>query len=180
MNIQSHISFTELQIQGVFAINLSTLDDERGSLARIWDMSPELGGFALRQASIVSNKVLGTLRGLHYQRHPYWESKVIQCIYGKVFDVIVDLRKDSQTYRNYIEIEMGPNSTYQGVFIPQGFAHGYLTLEPKSTLIYFMDKDYSSEHVGGIRWDDPALDIKWPLTPTVISRQDLNWPNLAE
>jgi dTDP-4-dehydrorhamnose 3,5-epimerase len=179
MNMQPLIGFTELSIQGAFAINLSTQVDERGSLLRVWDINPELGGFTLRQASIVNNKVFGTLRGLHFQRQPNWESKVIQCINGKVFDVIVDLRKDSQTYRNYIAIEIGPTSIYQGVFIPQGFAHGYITLEPQSTLIYFMDKEYSSEHAEGIRWNDPVIDIEWPCIPTVISQQDLNWPNLV-
>ena len=108
----------------------------------------------------------------------YSENKVIQCVSGKVFDLILDLRKDSSTYKKHIEIEIGPECEYQGLFIPAGCAHGYLTLEPNSTLIYFMDKAYSPENSKGIRWNDSRLLINWPCQPTLVSQQDLQWPGL--
>ena len=175
---KSRINFSPLQIKDSSAIMLKTVVDERGTLTRIWEDNSVLNEFKLRQASIVNNPKLGTLRGLHFQDEPYSESKVIQCVYGKVFDVIVDLRKNSTTYKKYLGIEIGPNCEYQGLFVPQGCAHGYLTLEPNSTLIYFMNNSYSPLHTLGIRWDDLTLDIKWPVKPTLISQQDLQWPGL--
>ena len=94
------------------------------------------------------------------------------------FDLILDLRKDSSTYKKHIEIEIGPECEYQGLFIPAGCAHGYLTLEPNSTLIYFMDKVYSPDNSQGIRWNDSKLSINLPRKPNLVSQQDLQWPEL--
>lgn len=178
MSSESRIDFSPLQIKDSLAIMLKTVIDERGTLTRIWEENSVLNEFKLRQASIVNNLTSGTLRGLHFQDEPYSESKVIQCVYGKVFDVIVDLRKNSATYKKHLSIEIGPNCEYQGLFVPQGCAHGYLTLEHNSTLIYFMNNSYSPRHTLGIRWDDSTLDIKWPFKPTLVSQQDLKWPGL--
>jgi dTDP-4-dehydrorhamnose 3,5-epimerase len=178
MSTESRIKFTSLQIQDSLAITLGSILDNRGSLTRIWEENSVLKAFKLNQASIVSNPVTGTLRGLHYQSAPYSESKLIQCVSGKVFDVILDLRKESATYKKHIEIEIGPGCAYQGLFVPAGCAHGYLTLEPNSTLIYFMDKAYSPENSKGIRWNDSRLLINWPCKPTLVSQQDLQWPGL--
>lgn len=178
MSSESRIDFSPLQIKDSLAIMLKTVIDERGTLTRIWEENSVLNEFKLRQASIVNNLTSGTLRGLHFQDEPYSESKVIQCVYGKVFDVIVDLRKNSATYKKHLSIEIGPNCEYQGLFVPQGCAHGYLTLEHNSTLIYFMNNSYSPRHTLGIRWDDSTLDIKWPFKPTLVSQQDLKWPEL--
>lgn len=179
MNSESRIDFRPVQIKDALAIIFKTFVDERGTLTRIWEQNSVLSSFKLRQASIVNNLTTGTLRGLHFQAEPLSESKVIQCVSGKVFDVIVDLRKNSATYRKYIGVEIGPNCKYQGLFVPQGCAHGYLTLEPNSTLIYFMDNSYSPQHTLGIRWNDSTLDIKWPSKPTLVSQQDLQWPELS-
>jgi dTDP-4-dehydrorhamnose 3,5-epimerase len=176
---ESRINFSPLQIKDSLAIMFKTVVDERGTLTRIWEENSVLNNFKLRQASIVNNLASGTLRGLHFQNEPYSESKVIQCVDGKVFDVIVDLRKNSDTYKKHLGIEIGPNCEYQGLFVPQGCAHGYFTLEPNSTLIYFMNNSYSPRHTLGIRWDDPTLDIKWPFKPTLVSQQDLQWPGLS-
>lgn len=178
MSSESRIDFSPLQIKDSLAIMLKTVIDKRGTLTRIWEENSVLNEFKLRQASIVNNLTSGTLRGLHFQDEPYSESKVIQCVYGKVFDVIVDLRKNSATYKKHLGIEIGPNCEYQGLFVPQGCAHGYLTLEHNSTLIYFMNNSYSPRHTLGIRWDDSKLDIKWPFKPTLVSQQDLKWPEL--
>ncbi len=178
MSSESRIDFSPLQIKDSLAIMLKTVIDERGTLTRIWEENSVLNEFKLRQASIVNNLTSGTLRGLHFQDEPYSESKVIQCVYGKVFDVIVDLRKNSATYKKHLGIEIGPKCEFQGLFVPQGCAHGYLTLEHNSTLIYFMNNSYSPRHTLGIRWDDSTLDIKWPFKPTLVSQQDLKWPGL--
>ena len=176
MNNKPRIKFTSLQIQTSLAVTSETIFDNRGSITRIWEENSVLTAFKLSQASIVSNPVTGTFRGLHYQSEPYSENKLIQCVSGKVFDLILDLRKDSSTYKKLIEIEIGPECVYQGLFVPAGCAHGYLTLEPNSTLIYFMDKAYSPENSQGIRWNDPKLLINLPCEPTLVSQQDLQWP----
>jgi dTDP-4-dehydrorhamnose 3,5-epimerase len=180
MNSESRIDFSPLQIKDSQAIILNTFTDERGTLTRIWEENLVLNKFALRQASIVNNPSCGTLRGLHFQDEPYSESKVIQCVYGKVFDVIVDLRKNSDTYKKHLSLEIGPNCEYQGVLIPRGCAHGYLTLEPNSTLIYFMNNSYSRLHTLGIRWDDTTIDIKWPCYPKIVSEADSELPYFSD
>lgn len=179
MNDESRINFSPLQIKDSFAIKHQTILDERGTLTRIWEDNLVLNNFELREASIVTNLSSGTLRGLHFQDEPYSESKIIQCVQGKVFDVIVDLRKKSETYMKHLSVEIGPNSHYQGLFVPQGCAHGYLTLESNSTLIYFMNNFYSPLHKMGIRWDDSILNIDWPISPRLISQQDLQWPGVG-
>ena len=178
MNNEPRMNFTSLEIQNSLAVTLGTKLDDRGSLTRIWEENSVLKAFKLTQASIVNNPVTGTLRGLHYQSEPFSENKFIQCVSGKVFDLILDLRKDSVTYKKHIGIEIGFGCTYQGLFVPAGCAHGYLTLEPNSTLIYFMDKAYSPENSKGVRWNDPKLLMTWPYKPTLISQQDLQWPEL--
>jgi dTDP-4-dehydrorhamnose 3,5-epimerase len=178
MDNEPRIKFTSLQILDSSALTLETILDNRGSLSRIWEENSVLKKFNLSQASIVNNPVMGTLRGLHYQSEPYSENKVIQCVSGKAFDVILDLRKDSSTYKKLLEIEIGPECLYQGLFVPAGCAHGYLTLESDSTLIYFMDNVYSPKHSQGIRWNDSKLLINWPFEPILVSEQDLQWPGV--
>lgn len=178
MNIQPQMNFITLGIQDALAVALETKLDDRGSLTRIWEDNSVLKPFRLIQASIVNNPVTGTLRGLHYQSQPYSENKFIQCVSGKIFDVILDLRKDSVTYNKHIGIEIGIGCAYQGIFVPAGCAHGYLTLELNSTLIYFMDKEYSPQNSRGVRWNDPKLLINWPGKPNLVSQQDLKWPLL--
>jgi dTDP-4-dehydrorhamnose 3,5-epimerase len=125
---------------------------------------------------MVNNPTRGTLRGLHFQKQPFTESKIIQCVSGKVFDVIVDIRKNSKNFLKKIEIEIGPNCKFQGLIIPKGFAHGYLTLSSNTSIVYFMDAPYSLEHARGLRWDDVSLEINWPIEPHIISKVDTNWP----
>jgi dTDP-4-dehydrorhamnose 3,5-epimerase len=167
-----------LAINGTFGIIAETHEDNRGTLTRVWDKKSILGNFNLVQSSIVVNPISKTMRGLHFQSIPFSENKIVKCISGRVFDVIVDLRQDSSTYKEHVSIELGPSSNYLGVFIPSGCAHGYLTLEDNSTLIYFMDQEYSPEHSRGLYWNDPSLSIKWPSDPTLISERDSKWPKL--
>jgi len=173
------MQFVPLEIGGVLGIIGDSHSDSRGTLTRVWESNPVFQDFALNQASIVGNPTKGTLRGLHFQSDPFSETKIVECVSGKVFDVVVDLRKDSSTYGRHLEIELGPLEPYIGLFIPAGCAHGYLTLESNSTLIYFMDKKYSVEYSGGLLWSDPKLSIKWPCKPVLISDRDSEWPLLT-
>ena len=172
------IKSVPLKIEGSFGLVSESTSDSRGTLTRIWENNLIPTEFSFEQISIVANPTSFTLRGLHYQKFPYSETKIIQCISGKVFDVIVDLRKESNTYAKHISLEIGPSSEYQGLVVPSGCAHGYMTLEANSTLIYFMDNVYSAESSCGVLWDDPILKIEWPFKPSVISKQDLEWPGL--
>ena len=167
-----------LAIDGTSGIILDSHEDIRGSLTRVWDKNSILGNFDLIQSSIAINPKSKTMRGLHFQSIPFSENKIVQCVSGKVFDVIVDLRKESSTYKKHITIEIGPSANFGGVYIPSGCAHGYLTLEDDSTLIYFMDREYSPENSSGLFWNDPALSINWPSNPVLISERDSTWPNL--
>ena len=172
------MEFIPLEIEGAFGIIEEPQLDSRGSLTRIWDSNSVLGEFKLNQSSIVMTPKLGTLRGLHYQSEPFSESKVVECVSGKVFDVIVDLREGSSTYRKHLEVMLGPTETYLGLFVPPGCAHGYQTLEENSTLVYFMDREHSQENSHGIYWNDPTLSINWPRVPSLVSERDSKWPLL--
>ena len=168
--------FAPLGFDGVFGISTSLFEDDRGSLIRVWEEESLLQSFNLRQASFVANPAERTLRGLHYQKGSFTERKLIICLTGKVFDVAVDLRAGSKTYGQHIELSLGRDCKFQGILIPAEFAHGYLTLEKDSNLLYFMDELYSHENAVGINWKSPALGINWPFSPVLISERDQNWP----
>ena len=170
------MNFVPLKIFGAFGIIEQTKSDFRGTFIRTFDVNTQLSGFEINQSSVTHNPKSGTLRGMHYQVEPYSENKVVMCLSGKVFDVILDLREDSVTFGENLSFEIGPNSPYLGLFVPAGCAHGYLTLENNSTLAYFMDKSYSREHSSGVLWNDPKFSIDWPSTPVLISERDANWP----
>jgi dTDP-4-dehydrorhamnose 3,5-epimerase len=175
---ETRFKLNPLVILDAMGVSIESKQDERGILTRIWEENTKLRNFSIIQASHVLNPICGTLRGLHYQSHPYAENKMIQCVSGRVYDVILDLRKESLTYKKHVEIEIGPDCFYQGVLVPAGCAHGYMTLEPNSTLIYFMDQAYLPESSRGVNWNDPKLSVNWPNRPILISPQDLDWPGL--
>lgn len=175
---EKRFGFTPLQIKGSFGVELLEKFDERGSLTRIWESHTFLDKFSVNQISLVTNPTKHTLRGLHFQKAPFEESKLIYCISGRVFDVLVDLRVNSETYRQHLNLEIGPGLKHQGVQIPAGCAHGYLTLESNSTLLYFMDKEHDPQSASGIAWNDTSLGIKWPFDPSVLSNKDSSWPKL--
>jgi len=172
------ITSVPLKIEGSFGLVSESSSDSRGTLTRIWENNLIPTEFSFEQISIVANPTSFTLRGLHYQKLPYSETKIIQCIGGKVFDVILDMRKESNSYGKHITQEIGPSSDYQGLVVPSGCAHGYMTLEANSTLIYCMDNIHSAKNSYGVLWTDQNLKIEWPRIPTIISKQDLNWPEL--
>lgn len=170
------MQFVPLEIDGAFGIIEPTKSDNRGSLTRVWDVNTQLSEFRLAQSSFVTNPKSGTLRGLHYQDEPYSENKVVLCVTGRVFDVILDLRVDSKTNGNYVAYEIGPDCEFLGLFVPKGCAHGYLTMEADSSLVYYMDQEYSAEHARGVRWNNPKFSVTWPSNPLLISERDASWP----
>lgn len=169
--------FTEAKLKGVFVIEPERLEDERGFFARIFDSKAfEQHGleFKLVEASISFNKKKGTLRGMHYQIEPYAETKIVRCTRGGIFDVIIDLRSDSKTFKKWMGIELSEENR-KILYIPKGFANGFITLEDNSEISYQMDQAYKPEYARGLRWDDKAFKISWPVDPKIISAKDMSW-----
>lgn len=166
--------FTETELSGAYIIELEKIEDHRGFFSRVWDRKIfEEKGLDSKtiQSSISFNKKRGTLRGMHYQIQPYEESKLVRCTKGRIFDVIVDLRNDSKTFKNWISVELS-ESNYKMLYIPKGFAHGFQTLEDNSEVYYEITEISSPEHSRGFRYDDDAIGIKWPLDVSIISQKD--------
>ena len=171
------MKFTKTKLEGVYVIDIEKIEDERGFFARVWDKDvfTELGLDADNvQCNISYNKNKGTLRGFHYQLEPFGEGKIVRCIKGKVYEVILDIRKESKTFLEWEGIELN-ESNYKMLFIPKGFALAFQTLEDETEIFYQMTQKYMPEYAMGIRWNDPKLKVKWPLKPTVISQKDQLW-----
>jgi dTDP-4-dehydrorhamnose 3,5-epimerase len=169
------MNFEPLEIEGVLGIRENVMNDFRGTFLRTWDTNTKLGEFQINQASFTLNPNVRTLRGLHYQCEPFAENKVVFSPQGRIFDVVLDLREESPTFERHVSFEIGPKCTLIGLYIPAGCAHGYLTMEENSSLIYFMDKEYSRDHSRGVLWNDPKYGISWPQSPLHISDTDLGW-----
>ena len=144
--------------------------DDRGYFLRVFD--EEKISFDIKQASYAKNLKVHTLRGMHFQRAPFAESKLITCTEGEVFDVVVDTQRASSTFGKYKSFILGENAPCNSILIPRGFAHGYLTLTEVSSLLYFMDTKYREEFSSGFAWDDKEVKIDWPYKPKVISVKD--------
>lgn len=174
------MTFTETSLPGVIIVDADTFVDTRGHFASVWIRGEfEARGLEtnMMQCSIAANRKRGTIRGLHYQRAPYAQDKLVRVIRGSVFDVAVDLRPGSATRRQWIGLELSAESPRM-LYIPKGFAHGYQTLTDDAEVLYFISSQYAPDHQGGIRWDDPALAIDWPLgRPAVISERDARYPD---
>ena len=172
------MTFTETPLRGAFIIDIVALKDERGFFARTWS-ADELTKRGLDatvvQCNVAFNPVKGTLRGMHFQRAPYDEVKIIRCTSGALYDVIVDLRPDSPTFRQWTSVEIDAASRRM-LYIPKGMAHGYITLTDDVEAYYHVSAPYTPECAGGVAWDDPAFGIKWPFAPTLMSDRDRNWP----
>jgi dTDP-4-dehydrorhamnose 3,5-epimerase len=172
--------FKKTKLKGIFIIELEKHRDERGYFARTWCRNEfkENGlNSNLAQANTALSFQKGTLRGMHYQIAPYEETKIIRCIRGSVFDVVIDIRPDSITYGQWLGVELSfENQTM--LYVPEGFAHGYKTLENNSEVFYLVSQFYTPDAERGIRWDDPAFNITWPETSDlIISEKDKNWPD---
>jgi dTDP-4-dehydrorhamnose 3,5-epimerase len=173
------MKFTDTPLVGLKAIEPDKFDDERGYFLKSFEknvFAKQGIEFSMTQANHSFNKLKGTLRGMHLQENPFAEAKLVQCVKGKVYDIALDLRKDSQTYGKWYGLELSEENK-NVLFIPEGFAHGFETLEDNTEVLYFMSGEYSKPHEWGVRWDDPAFGITWPMPPVVIADKDKNWPN---
>jgi dTDP-4-dehydrorhamnose 3,5-epimerase len=172
------MKFTETIIKGAFIIDPEEVHDERGFFARTFCVD-EFGKAGLStqfpQCNISYNDKKATLRGMHYQVEPFGEIKIVSCTSGSVYDVLVDLRPESTTYRKWFGVELSA-SNRRAIYIPKGIAHGFITLTDGAELFYMMSAIYKPDAARGVRFDDPAIGIKWPLKPLVISKRDMNYP----
>lgn len=173
--------FKESKLKGAFVIDLEKHQDERGFFARTF-CRKELQDHGLiadvAQANMSLSKARGTLRGMHYQKAPYEETKLVRCIRGALYDVIIDLRPESPTYKQWIGVELSADN-YRMLFVPKNFAHGFITLAEDTEVTYMVSQYYSPGAELGIRWNDPQFAIEWPIDVTVISPKDANWPDFA-
>lgn len=164
-------------LQGAMILEPERLADERGFFARSWcrdDFRAHGLDPSLAQMNLSFNEKRGTLRGLHFQHHPHAEVKVVRCTRGRVLDVIVDLRTESPTFRQWFSVEL-TGDNYRMLYIPRRFAHGYQTLEDRSDVFYLVSTPYAPSHATGLMYDDPAFGIEWPLPVSVISEKDRSW-----
>lgn len=173
--------FTPTRLTGAYLIDIEPRQDERGFFARAWCQEEfEAHGLNTRpvQANVSFNKRKGTLRGLHYQLAPHAETKLVRCTRGAIWDVMVDLRSDSTTYRQCIGAELTADN-HRMLYVPEGFAHGFLTLGDDVEVTYQVSQVYTPGAERGLRWNDPALGVEWPAPVQVISEKDAHWPDLA-
>lgn len=173
---------TQTELYDAYIIELNKREDERGFFARSFCEKKLLEHgitFQVVQANISYNHHKHTLRGMHYQANPHEEAKLIRCPKGAIFDVIIDLRVDSPTYMEWTGIEL-TEQNLRMLYVPKGFAHGFITLVDETEVVYLMSEFYKPEAGKGIRWNDPAFDIDWPATPKVISEKDKSWPDLEK
>jgi dTDP-4-dehydrorhamnose 3,5-epimerase len=179
------MKFTETNLKGAFVIEPEPNTDERGFFARIWchnelkehGLNPNLA-----QSSIALSKKKWTLRGMHYQLSPCEEAKLVLCTKGAIYDAIIDLRPNSQTYKKWFGIEITEKNRKM-IYVPEGFAHGYQALEDNTEILYFISQFYDSKSSTGVRWNDPAFGLKWPNmneTQIIISEKDKNFPDFKK
>lgn len=173
--------FTPTPLKGAYVIDPERLADERGFFARTWCRREfEAHGLDtnLAQCSISFNHKRGTLRGLHYQLAPHAEVKLVRCTAGAIHDVVVDLRADSDTHKRWFAVELSSDNRRM-LYIPQGLAHGFLTLTEGAEVSYQISEFFAPEHARGVRWNDPAFGIRWPFGPTTISERDRTYPDFT-
>ncbi len=173
--------FTPLELAGAFRIDVEAHRDERGLFARTYceeEFAAHGVDVRFRQCSVSFNARRGTLRGMHFQAEPHAEDKLVRCTAGAVFDVIVDLRPGSSTYRRWCAAELGA-ADRRALLVPRGCAHGFLTLSDDAEVFYMISTPYAAASSRGFRWDDPAVGIDWPFAPTIVSARDAALPLLA-
>jgi dTDP-4-dehydrorhamnose 3,5-epimerase len=175
------VKFSPTALAGACIIDIEPVPDERGFFARSWcreefakhGLNPDLA-----QCSISFNKIRGTLRGMHYQAKPHEETKVVRCTRGAIYDVIVDLRPESSTFRKWIAVELSADNRRM-LYIPVGFAHGFQSLVDDTEVFYQISTYYRPESARGARWNDPVFAIEWPVTERIISDKDRQYPDFA-
>ena len=175
------MKFISTQMAGVYLLESNGHSDKRGIFSRLYcpiEFKRANIDFMPAQISISTNTECHTLRGMHYSAPPRAEKKLITVVRGSAFDVAVDLRTESTTYRQWIGWELN-DKEIKGVLLPEGVAHGYITLEPNTSLLYQINKVHTPNSGKGVLWNDPEIGISWPADPAVISGQDMSWQLLA-
>jgi len=173
--------FLDTEIPGVVVVDPERIEDERGFFARTWDEGEfEEHGLSpnLVQCSVSWNRAKRTLRGLHYQTAPHQETKLVRCTSGAIFDVAVDLRRESRTFLRWVGVELTAENR-RALYVPEGCAHGFLTLLDGTEVSYQMSERFAPEAARGARWDDPAIGIDWPAPPSEMNERDRSWPDLV-
>ncbi len=173
--------FEETKLKGAFVIELEKMKDERGFFARTWcqrEFAAHKLNSQLVQCNVSFNAKKGTLRGMHYQTAPHEEAKLVRCTMGAIYDVVIDLRPDSSTFKQWLAVELTADNRRM-LYIPEGFAHGFQTIEDNSEVFYQMSEFYAPECAGGVRWDDPAFSIQWPVDQQIISAKDQQYPDFV-
>jgi dTDP-4-dehydrorhamnose 3,5-epimerase len=174
------VIFSETRLKGAHLIDPERHEDERGFFARVWcEREFRAHGLETRhaQSNIAYNKTRGTLRGMHYQVGPHAETKLVRCVRGSIYDVIIDLRADSPTFKEWLGVELTAEKRRM-LLVPKGFAHGYQTLEDDVEVFYQSSAFYAPEAEAGVRWDDPAFGIAWPnARDPLLSAKDRSWPD---
>jgi dTDP-4-dehydrorhamnose 3,5-epimerase len=173
--------FTETKLKGAFVIEIEKLEDERGFFGRSWcvdEMKDHGLNASILQANVSYNKSKGTLRGMHYQIVPYQEAKLVRCSRGRIFDVIIDLRMESPTFKQWIGVELSQDN-YKMLYVPEDFAHGFITLRDNSEVSYLMTEKFVPDAGATIRWNDPLFNIKWPFEPIILSEKDKSQPDFV-
>lgn len=176
------MTFHETMLKGAFVVELDKVDDDRGFFARSF-CAREFEQHGLRsnvaQVNISQNHEKGTIRGMHYQISPASEPKLIRCIRGAIWDVIIDMRPSSDTYLQHIRVELSADNRV-AIYVPDMFAHGYQAITDGAEILYLVGEFYTPGCERGVRYDDPAIGINWPLPVTMISAKDANWPLLED
>lgn len=171
--------FEETKLKGAFIIELEKIQDERGFFARTWcqsEFEAQQLNSRLVQCNVSFNKNKGTLRGMHYQDAPHEEAKLVRCTMGAIYDVIIDLRPGSSTFKQWLAVDLTAENRRM-LYIPEGFAHGFQTLIESTEVFYQMSELYTPQFARGVRWDDTAFNIRWPLAEKIISARDQQYPN---
>jgi dTDP-4-dehydrorhamnose 3,5-epimerase len=173
--------FSETKLKGAFLIEPERKEDQRGFFARTWcqqEFEDHGLNSKLVQCSVSFNNKKGTLRGMHLQVAPFEETKLVRCTKGEIFDVIIDLRPESQTFKKYFSVLLNEENRLM-LYIPPGFAHGFQTMADDTEVFYQMSQLYSPEHARGVRWNDPVFGIQWPKDKRIIIDRDLNYPDFT-
>ena len=171
--------FIETKIKGVYVVDIEKIEDERGFFARTWcreEFKENNLTCDFVQCSISYNSKKGTLRGMHYQIPPFEEVKLVRVTSGAIYDVVLDIRPESPTFKMWYACVLNSENRKM-IYIPEGVAHGFITLQPNTEIFYQISQFYNPEYSRGIRWNDPAFNIKWPISVEVISERDKGFPN---
>lgn len=174
--------FRETRLKGAYLIEPEKREDERGFFARSWcmrefadhNLNPKMA-----QCNISFNRKKGTLRGMHYQAAPFAECKLVRCTQGTIYDVIIDLRPDSPTFKQHIG-EVLSASNHKMLYVPEGFAHGFQALEDETEVFYQISESYAPESSRGVRWNDPVFGIQWPVSDPIMLERDRSYPDFTE